>query len=246
MLGGGIDLSVGSIFALACFSPRSSPSSSSSSRSGWPSPPRSRPALAVRRDQRLSRRLYAAARLPDHAGHLDHRPRALRHPGGELRHRHPALRRIVRHAGTSSATARSTASRSRSSTAIVIAILAHIALTRSRPGWHILAVGGSRRSAYNSGINVERTVFMTYVISGLCCGLAGFLFACRLSGAGPGTGARSGDPGADRRRGRRQHAGRRARLDRQGRDGRHHRAGHDQRPDPPRLSAPAPTRWCWA
>ena len=74
-------------------------------------------------------------------------------------------------------------------TAVAIAILAHIALTRSRPGWHILAVGGSRRSAFNSGINVKRTVFMTYVISGLCCGLAGFLFACRLSGAGPGTGA---------------------------------------------------------
>jgi len=73
--------------------------------------------------------------------------------------------------------------------AVVIAILAHIALTRSRPGWHILAVGGSRRSAFNSGINVKRTVFMTYVISGLCSGLAGFLIACRLSGAGPGTGA---------------------------------------------------------
>src|SRR6185503_3531709 len=73
--------------------------------------------------------------------------------------------------------------------AIDVAILAHIALTRSRPGWHILAVGGSRRSAFNSGIKVKRTVFMTYVISGLCCGLAGFLFACRLSGAGPGTGA---------------------------------------------------------
>ena len=37
-------------------------------------------------------------------------------------------------------------------TAIVIAIVAHIALTRSRPGWHILAVGGSRRSAHNAGM----------------------------------------------------------------------------------------------
>ena len=73
--------------------------------------------------------------------------------------------------------------------AVVIAIIAHVVITRSRPGWHILAVGGSRRSAYNSGIRVKRTVFMTYVISGLCCGLAGFLIACRLSGAGPGTGA---------------------------------------------------------
>jgi ribose transport system permease protein len=72
--------------------------------------------------------------------------------------------------------------------AVIIAIIAHIALTRSRPGWHILAVGGSRRSAHNSGIRVRETVFMSYVISGLCAGLAGFLIACRLSGAGPGTG----------------------------------------------------------
>ncbi|HUR43523.1 MAG TPA: SMP-30/gluconolactonase/LRE family protein [Aestuariivirga sp.] len=73
-------------------------------------------------------------------------------------------------------------------TAVVIAIVAHIALTRSRPGWHILAVGGSRRSAHNSGIRVRETVFVSYVISGVCSGLAGFLIACRLSGAGPGTG----------------------------------------------------------
>jgi ribose transport system permease protein len=72
--------------------------------------------------------------------------------------------------------------------AAVIAVIAHVALTRSRPGWHILAVGGSRRSAHNSGIKVRQTVFMSYVISGVCSGIAGFLIACRLSGAGPGTG----------------------------------------------------------
>ncbi|MBL8791784.1 MAG: SMP-30/gluconolactonase/LRE family protein [Rhizobiales bacterium] len=72
--------------------------------------------------------------------------------------------------------------------ALVLAVVAHVALTRSRPGWHILAVGGSRRSAHNSGIKVRQTVFMSYVISGLCAGFAGFLIACRLSGAGPGTG----------------------------------------------------------
>ena len=72
--------------------------------------------------------------------------------------------------------------------AIVVAVLAHVALTRSRAGWHILAVGGSRRSAYNAGIRVRETVFLTYVLSGACCGVAGFLMACRLSGAGPGTG----------------------------------------------------------
>ncbi|MDE1174492.1 MAG: SMP-30/gluconolactonase/LRE family protein [Parvibaculaceae bacterium] len=73
--------------------------------------------------------------------------------------------------------------------AIVVAIIAHIFLTRLRPGWHILAVGGSRRSAYNAGIAVRRTIFMSYVISGVCCGIAGFLIAARLSGVGPGTGA---------------------------------------------------------
>ena len=72
--------------------------------------------------------------------------------------------------------------------AIALAILTHIALTRSRIGWHILAVGGSRRSAHNAGIKVKRTVFLTYVFSGLCASTAGFLIACRLSGAGPGTG----------------------------------------------------------
>jgi ribose transport system permease protein len=73
--------------------------------------------------------------------------------------------------------------------AAVIAAIGHVVLTRSRPGWHILAVGGSRRSAHNAGIRVRETVFMSYVISGLCSALAGFLIACRLSGAGPGTGA---------------------------------------------------------
>lgn len=72
--------------------------------------------------------------------------------------------------------------------AIGLAIVTHVALTRSRPGWHVLAVGGSRRSAHNAGIRVRRTVFMTYVFSGFCSAVAGFLFACRLSGAGPGTG----------------------------------------------------------
>ncbi|MDQ0322947.1 ribose transport system permease protein [Pararhizobium capsulatum DSM 1112] len=73
-------------------------------------------------------------------------------------------------------------------TAIVFAIITHVALTRSRPGWHVLAVGGSRRSAHNAGIKVRKTVFLTYVFSGFCSSVAGFLIACRLSGAGPGTG----------------------------------------------------------
>ena len=72
--------------------------------------------------------------------------------------------------------------------ALTLALITHIALTRSRPGWHVLAVGGSRRSAYNAGIQVRRVVFLTYVFSGATASIAGFLIATRLSGAGPGTG----------------------------------------------------------
>ena len=71
---------------------------------------------------------------------------------------------------------------------IVIAIVAHFVLTRLRIGWRIMAVGGSRRAAYNAGIPVRATVCLTYVVSGMLAALAGILYAARLSGAGPDTG----------------------------------------------------------
>ncbi len=71
---------------------------------------------------------------------------------------------------------------------IVVAIVAHVVLTRLRFGWRIVAVGGSRRSAYNAGIPVRRVVCLSYVVSGVLTGLAGVLYAARLSGAGPDTG----------------------------------------------------------
>ena len=73
---------------------------------------------------------------------------------------------------------------------VALAIIAvwHIALTRMKFGWHILAVGGARRSAYNAGLNVRRTVFLTYVCSGTLASVAGFFFAARLGSAGSDTG----------------------------------------------------------
>jgi ribose transport system permease protein len=72
--------------------------------------------------------------------------------------------------------------------AVVVVILWHVVLTRARVGWHITAVGGSRRSAYNAGLNVKFTVFMTYVWSSLLVSLAGLFFAARLGSAGSDTG----------------------------------------------------------
>lgn len=68
--------------------------------------------------------------------------------------------------------------------ALVAAIALHVFLTRMRLGWHIRAVGGSRRSAHNAGINVRRTVCFTYVLSGVLTGIAAMLYAARLNNAG--------------------------------------------------------------
>lgn len=70
----------------------------------------------------------------------------------------------------------------------LIAIVWHIVLSRMRPGWRLTAVGGARRSAYNAGINVRRTVCLAYVWSGVLCSVAGFLYAARLGSAGADTG----------------------------------------------------------
>jgi len=68
-------------------------------------------------------------------------------------------------------------------------IVGHVLLSRTRPGWRVMAVGGSRRSAHNSGISVRGTVCGTYVVAGCLVGVAGFMYAARLSSAGADAGA---------------------------------------------------------
>jgi ribose transport system permease protein len=72
--------------------------------------------------------------------------------------------------------------------AAVVAVIAHIVLTRVRFGWHVMAAGGSRRSAFNAGIKVRSTVCATYVISGVMVGLAACFYGARLSSAGSDVG----------------------------------------------------------
>jgi ribose transport system permease protein len=72
--------------------------------------------------------------------------------------------------------------------AALFGVGAHIFLSRTRPGWHIMAIGGSRKSAYNVGISVRSMICLTYVGSGAMCGVAGIMYAARLSSAGSDTG----------------------------------------------------------
>jgi ribose transport system permease protein len=66
----------------------------------------------------------------------------------------------------------------------LVAIFGHVFLTRLRPGWHVIAIGGSRRSAYNTGIPVRRTVALCYVAGGVLTSVGGIFFASRLATAG--------------------------------------------------------------
>src|SRR5580704_9930009 len=66
----------------------------------------------------------------------------------------------------------------------VIALFGHVLLTRLRPGWHIMAIGGSRRSAYNSGIPVRATIARCYVACGALTACGALFFAARLGTVG--------------------------------------------------------------
>jgi simple sugar transport system permease protein/ribose transport system permease protein len=71
----------------------------------------------------------------------------------------------------------------------VIALALHIVLSRTRYGWRLLAVGGARRSAFNAGINVRWTIFSAYVFGSVLCALSGFLFAARIGSAASDVGS---------------------------------------------------------
>ncbi|MWB78311.1 ABC transporter permease [Pseudooceanicola sp. 216_PA32_1] len=70
----------------------------------------------------------------------------------------------------------------------LVAVTVFFMYRQSRFGWHLLAVGGNRKAARNGGIGVKRTVFMAYVLAGALVGLSGFLYAARQNSVGSDTG----------------------------------------------------------
>jgi len=71
---------------------------------------------------------------------------------------------------------------------VALAFLGHIVLTRTRVGAHIFAIGGSRLAARHSGIATRSTVFWVYVTSGVLSALGGIFYAARLNSASALTG----------------------------------------------------------
>lgn len=60
--------------------------------------------------------------------------------------------------------------------ALLVVVLCFLMLRYIKLGRNIYALGGNQQSALMLGINVKRTRFMSYVISGLLSGIAGFVF----------------------------------------------------------------------
>jgi inositol transport system permease protein len=66
---------------------------------------------------------------------------------------------------------------------LLFAIIAHVVLRYTRYGRHVYAVGGNPEAARLSGLNVQRITLSVYVIIGFFCGLAGFVLSARLNSA---------------------------------------------------------------
>ncbi|CAN5648744.1 ABC transporter permease [soil metagenome] len=65
----------------------------------------------------------------------------------------------------------------------VAAVVAHIVLRYSRFGLHVYATGANRVAATLNGVPTQRIILIVYVIVGFSCGLAAFLLSARLSSA---------------------------------------------------------------
>ena len=88
----------------------------------------------------------------------------------------------------------------------VVAIAIFVMFRQLRFGWHVLAVGGNRKAARHGGIHVRLTVFLAYVLAGLIVGLVlpavflwhylnGLLVRLRKTGSGGDRGKRPGTEG---------------------------------------------------
>ena len=67
--------------------------------------------------------------------------------------------------------------------AVILAIIAHIVLTQTTFGRSVFAIGGNAETSRHSGLNVRRTTMIVYLLSATCAALSGILTAARLGSA---------------------------------------------------------------
>lgn len=63
---------------------------------------------------------------------------------------------------------------------LLLSVLMYVYLNMSKQGYEISVVGESERTARYIGINVKKVIIRTMLLSGMLCGLAGFLIASGL------------------------------------------------------------------
>lgn len=64
-------------------------------------------------------------------------------------------------------------------------LICWVLLNRTRFGRYVIAVGGNEVSSRASGISVNKTIFLAYLMNGLLVGLAGVMFMARLNSGQP-------------------------------------------------------------
>jgi ribose transport system permease protein len=74
-------------------------------------------------------------------------------------------------------------------TAIFVLIM-HYLLSQTRFGQHNYAIGANAQAARRAGINIKSHLLRLYILSGICAGLAGVLYAARFSAGA----AQAGEP----------------------------------------------------
>lgn len=68
---------------------------------------------------------------------------------------------------------------------VVVVLITHFILTYTRTGRYIYAVGGNEQSALASGLKVHRMKLIVYTFSGMTAALVGIILTARLNSASP-------------------------------------------------------------
>ena len=71
---------------------------------------------------------------------------------------------------------------------VAVTIIMYIVMTRRKFGLYVMAMGSAKKAAEMSGVRIDRTKIMTFVIGGLMCGLAATLLVAYQTGTNQNVG----------------------------------------------------------